>query len=382
MPAADILGNPKVLVTNPQIAVDISCLANNLRYTCGIISVVKNMEKITLSWFMKTLRPYTTQPRRAYQFLLGDFLGAMIGDDRYFVESTSSSRIMNGEYDVPYEAREKFIRLPKEERKGNSDSFFAEFLNGALIDTLIEKIKTAIKDSEVSEAFKKEIGEERNSEVVLSRVSELVMVTDNREKLEKILYQNGNNSLKVISGDIIALSFNKKLATTERISVIPVDSEFTMKVGFEGNRPAISKDTIHGKWLLRMEKLGYDGKRIGRRIRYADSPYVGKIGKTSIGLTEFYLVPLSRLDERGKAVSDKDDVKNVLSAIRDEYDVMGQGRPLYIPLLGTGRSRSGLTLLESIEAMKDAFLSQNRKLNGNVIIVVYSKDSDKIREEI
>ena len=331
---------------------------------------------------MKTLRPYTTQPRRAYQFLLGDFLGAMIGDYRYFVESTSSSRIMNGEYDVPYEAREKFIRLLEEERKSNSDSFFSKTLNEAVTDALIEKIKDTVRNSETTGAFKEGIEREGDPKIVLSRVSELVMVTDNREKFEKILYQSGDNSLKAISGDIIALSFNRKLATTERISVIPVDGEFTMKVGFEGNRSAISKDTIHGKWLLRMEKLGYDGKRIGRKIRYADSPYVGRIGKINIGLTEFYLVPVSRLDERGKAVSDKEDVINALSAIRDEYDVMGQGRPLYIPLLGTGRSRSGLAPLGSVEAIKVAFLSEGRKLNGNVVIIVYSKDLDKIREEI
>ena len=67
---------------------------------------VTTMNSITISWLMKTVRPYSNNPNKAFQNMLGDKFDNLTESKIYFVESTSSSRIMTNEYDVPYSIRE------------------------------------------------------------------------------------------------------------------------------------------------------------------------------------------------------------------------------------------------------------------------------------
>lgn len=82
------------------------------------------MNSITISWLMKTIRPYSNNPNKAFQNMLGDMFGNLTENKINFVESTSSSRIMNNEYDVPYSIREGIADIDERILIGRLVSYF------------------------------------------------------------------------------------------------------------------------------------------------------------------------------------------------------------------------------------------------------------------
>ena len=329
------------------------------------------MRRLTLSWLTKTIRPYTKKPSGAYQFLLCDLCSCFVAPS-FFVESTASSRIMNNEYDVPQQLRDAFIQRSENEIYEMAGSFLQKHVEASRLDRLVVSLKEAVEDSDISASTKASILGESDAAAVFGEIAKIVALSDNRVSISKVLLQSGDSEIRLISGDLIALGLNKKFATSGRIVVIPVDEDFTMKLG-----EAISKDSIHGKWMLRMHKAGVSERGLKKRIRYAENAGLPKIGKVSYGETEFYLVPVSRLGERNRAESSPEMLNGALDAVVREYDVAGQGIPLYIPLMGTGRSRNRLSLKESIDLITKKFMGSASGLHGIVNIVVYSKDKDK-----
>ena len=329
------------------------------------------MLKLTLSWLIKTIRPYSNDPKLAYQFLLSDLCSCFVSPS-FFVESTASSRIMNNEYDVPQRLRDTFIKRSESEVSEMAGLFLQRHMEASRLDQLIASLKGAVRDSAISSSVKALILSESDASVVFGQIVKIAALSDNRVSINKVLYQNGDSEIRLISGDLIALGLNKKLVTGGRIVVIPVDEDFTMKLG-----EAISKDSIHGKWISRMQKDGVSARAIKKRIKYAENAGLPKIGKISYGETEFYLAPVSKLGERNRAESSLEMLDGALDAVVREYDVSGQGNPLYIPLMGTGRSRNRLSMKASIDLIAKKFMGFASGLHGIVNIVVYSKDKDK-----
>lgn len=336
------------------------------------------MGNITLFWYIKTIRKYSKNCRESYQSILNKFFEIIFCDDKqtHYVESTTSSRIMNGEYDVPREVREKYNSESDEKKKKISDLFVKQMIDSSSMDRLIHEVKEKVSLSEISGQTKEMILNEKDSLKLLSFVLSIAIISSNKITLDKNLYKDNNGSIDLISGDLIALGFNKKLATTERIVVIPVDDKFTMAFQNDEGEDIISKDTIHGKWLLRMNKLGIEKPK----IKYYKATANVKIGKTKVGKTEFYLLPVSSLKERNKAESGREMIMNALSALASEYNISGQGIPMYVPLIGTGRSRAHLSLNESISMIKGIFLGYKDGFFGDVNIVVHPKNINELEE--
>ena len=171
------------------------------------------------------------------------------------------------------------------------------------------------------------------------------------------------------------MSLNKKEAISFKISVIPVDSKFTMSLSSKGDSaPLIAKDSLHGKFIVRLNKGGRSKSKLNSKIVFIETDNGLKIGKTTIKKTEFWLVPISTLDKRNRAISSIDDINKAIDAILDEYDVSGQGESIYIPLLGTGRARVFQNYLESLNFLKTKIIERAGRLNGEITIVVYKKD--------
>ena len=59
------------------------------------------------------------------------------------------------------------------------------------------------------------------------------------------------------------------------------------------------------------------------------------------------------------------------------YDKFGQGAPMYIPLMGTKKSRADITHEQSLRLIKSCILNRN-KIIGDFNIVVYNGDKDKV----
>ena len=336
------------------------------------------MGSITLSWYIKTIRKHSKNCRESYQNIINELFEVIFYDDEkiHFVESTTSSRIMNGEYDVPKDVRKKYNGESEENKRKISDAFIGQKIDLSSMDMLIHEVKEKISLSTVSEQTKDMILNETDSLKVLSYVLSIVIISSNRIVLDKNLYKDNNGSIDLIGGDLIALGFNKKLATSERIVVIPVDDRFTMIFQNEEGEDVISKDTLHGKWLMRMNKLGIAKPKI-KYIKASDN---ARIGKIKVAKTEFYLLPVSSLKERNKAESGQETITSALNALALEYNISGQGIPMYVPLIGTGRSRAHLSLNESLSLIKGIFLGNKDGFFGNVKIVVYSKNIDELEE--
>lgn len=170
------------------------------------------MNFITLSWYIETVREYSKNRGKSYQKILGDLFEIITHNGKeYPVESATSSRIMNGEYDVPYEIREAYNGQSEESKKNISDEFIEKTIDSASMDGLVAKIKERISLSDISEQTKNTVLDEKNPLIVLSFALSRAIISSNRKTLNKNLYKDNNASIDLISGDLIAIGFNKKL---------------------------------------------------------------------------------------------------------------------------------------------------------------------------
>lgn len=333
------------------------------------------MEKITISWLMKTIRPFANNPREAYQFMLNDMFRKLTNDKDYFVESTSSSRIMTNEYDVPYSIRRSVANIEKSDLVNRLDSYFKDKLNSSLVSQLKEKMKSEIDASPLSNDFKASLSSCKNDYEYIDKVALCAIYTDNRKRYERVIIDNNKFYVDIISGDLISMSLNKKLCKSFKISVIPVDDNFTMKLDSKGeDSPLISKDSLHGKFIDRMNRLGYTSNKIKTNTKRINKGDNFEIGKFAYGQTEFWFLPISHLGKRNKAESSMDTIIKAMNAVIDEYDIAGQGYPLYMPVLGTGRSRVFKSNEEAIRFITQKISTKSSFLSGTMHIVIYKKE--------
>lgn len=104
----------------------------------------------------------------------------------------------------------------------------------------------------------------------------------------------------------------------------------------------------------------------------ADCYEIGTTAVIDIDIAVFYLVAIASFDEWNNAKSTKDEIKKAIIELLKIYDKLGQGYPMYIPLLGTGRSRAGLSYQESFELIKQTLVENKNRIQGHIKIVVVS----------
>lgn len=215
---------------------------------------------------------------------------------------------------------------------------------------------------------------------------------------EKIIWEQGTGRISVIYGDIIKKAFprlNKK--KDERIIVIPVNTCFDTIIG----NGLVSPKTIHGAWVQHMNIHGCDTDSLNEKIKQALSSQgihcnkvLSKITKPignrneypqgSIAVLDeksgvvFYLLALSEFDKNLNAQCAKDEFVQCIQNLITFYNQHGQGAPLYIPLMGTGLSRAGLSHEESLNVISNLLKLNGDQIHGEVNIVVFEKDMDKV----
>ncbi len=310
--------------------------------------------------------------------LMSDFISCLTSGMFFFVETTSSSRIMNGIYDVPEGVRSLFNEASEETRMENIKKFYLQFIDPAKSEKLSKALYDLILSSDVSSEIKAGISQKDDPIDLLRKASLIAIREDNRVDFKKTIWNEGDNEINVISGDIISIGFSKKEVCGERIVVIPVDVDFTMKTSSSTANPLIAKDSLHGKWLLRMKQQGITPRKIKNRMKFVGPEGVGRIGVIKRDLTIFYLVALSELTDRKQAHATDENVSLCLDYILAEYDISGQGSPLFLPLMGTGRSRAGLTVSQSLSLIEEKLLGSISKVHGEMNVVVYRKDIGKL----
>lgn len=222
-------------------------------------------------------------------------------------------------------------------------------------------------------------------------------------KRKRLLWTTGDGRVTVCYSDIMKLSFPKK-KTVKKTVVIPVNTCFDTIVDENislYDKPLVSPTTVHGLWIKNMVKHGFNindidiaidksislrginpvkelsrqEKKRGKLKCYENGTIAIVEGKNNV---EFFLLALSEFDENNKAQSSKDEVIKSLRSLLEFYDVNGQGYQMYITLMGTGRSRAGLTHHDSLQTITSLFSLYSEKIHGDINIVIYKKDRDKV----
>ena len=214
------------------------------------------------------------------------------------------------------------------------------------------------------------------------------------------IWKKGKNTVTACYGDLLKYAFDNRF-TESRIIVIPVNDTFDTIVEEPGENiknPLISPKTLHGMWVRKycsyfkidpsllneriqnsLKKHDFVGTNIkrdrGNGIRYS-------LGDVAIldgpNQSIFYLLAISSFDEKNNARIGKKELRNCIEDLLEFYDQTGQSIPIYIPLMGTGSSRAGLSHEDSLKIIKSCVLTSQEKINGSVNIVVYNGDKNKV----
>lgn len=356
---------------------------------------------LTLSSYIKTLKKYANN----ISISDDEFFRAVFGyiteklnirnknDKNEYYDFTKSriSGILTQKEDVPsairtavshYSAKKKVIEV--------FPDFLEDYMNPSKIEAVVEEIKTLIQtDYSFSKKVSSDICRLDNNEFLATAFIEAVKSNNLREQKEKELWHQGNNSIKLISGNLIKIAFENDLSE-RRIVVIPVNTAFDTQLSTNAEEdlfPLVSEKTIHGQWLTRIlqkiEKEELD-QRIQKHLNASGAAPIGtsqgvggKANKYPIGTTAaiqdqntiYYLLAISDFDNKNVARSSRELIKNAVEKLLDYYDELGLGYEIYIPLLGTGKSRAHLKPKEAMQLIKDTFVEHQEKINGRIYIV-------------
>ncbi len=218
------------------------------------------------------------------------------------------------------------------------------------------------------------------------------------------IWARGKNKVCAFYGDIFKMAFSS-IHKNKGVYVIPVNDTFDTIVDEPSEKiknPLVSPNTLHGKWIEKFindEDISIDelDERIADNLSLngylpikqlnRDKKSRGKLEVYSIGTVchltsskgiNFYLLVISSFDENNNAQSNKKKIRDAMDYLIDYYDSKGQGEPIYIPLMGTGSSRASMNHKQSLSIIKSSILTNEKSLNGELNIVVYDGDRDKV----
>ena len=167
----------------------------------------------------------------------------------------------------------------------------------------------------------------------------------------------------------------------------------------EGNvYPVVSENTIHGQWLIRLIESGEQKEQIDVRIaeslRYTGfNPMkeskiehrkkvcypIGSVAIIETGNAVYFLVAIAEFDDFNNARSSADDIDSAITSLLNVYDRLGMGYDLYIPLMGTGLSRAGLSSQEAYDLLTKSLMKNRSKIRGHIHLILRFEDRCDIK---
>ena len=357
---------------------------------------------LTLSVFLKTIKKYANNISVSDEDFVREFFDYFIDGldiknkkgNLYYFEKSMISELMGQKQDVPavirgavchYNANHKIPSLMQD--------FMDNQMNHSRIESMLAELKNIINsDSTISQSAKETICNMGDIECISNIFVEAIKAPNTVLKEKRVLWQSGDSSLNVLLADIIRISFGD--SKNKKIVVIPVNTTFETKLSSNAEEeiyPLVSENTIHGKWLANI--LQFVSKEdLDKRIE----GYLSKIGTEPIGEcvcpggksilysigdtviiqhndTIFYLLAISDFDEKNKAHSSAELIEKSIERLLEYYDDVGQGYELYLPLLGTGKSRAQLSSKASCDMIKNTVMKNSNIVNGIINIVVLEK---------
>ena len=226
-------------------------------------------------------------------------------------------------------------------------------------------------------------------------------------KKQKVIWQSASGRIIVRYGDILQESFNLKNRSTQ-LYVIPVNSAFDTIVDSDISKhidPLVSPNSLHGRWI---KKMIDNGKRIedidraiqsdlNRQAKEVKKVYTSEEKKRGNKVSyelgtiatvkgqahnTFLLLALTDFDKNNNAHVSVDDYERVIKALLDFYEHRGQGHELIIPLMGTNFANAGLNHEDSLRTITSIFRLRGNKIRGDVNIVIFKGDKDKVSIDV
>lgn len=224
-------------------------------------------------------------------------------------------------------------------------------------------------------------------------ISLIVYLCVNKNKI----WSFNNRNCIVRYGDLFKIAKKKK----QKIIVIPVNDTFETIYDekSEGiDKPLVDVNTVHGKWLKHLYEIedmlpkdvddriqndlqlrNYNYSIVKKERGNTKSFPNGTIAVFEHKSTAYYLLSISKFDENNKATSNKDTIISAIESLLQFYDINGQSKTIYVPLIGTGKSRANLSTFQSLDILKNEItLFNSDKATGNFNIVIYSKDESDV----
>ena len=231
----------------------------------------------------------------------------------------------------------------------------------------------------------------------------MAIKSDNRALNQKnIIWQRGINNVSVIEGDLFKYGFENR-KKQKNIIVIPVNTSFDTHITKNTEKeqfPLVSDTTLHGKWLQRFLHSGNSTDDLDKRIEESlynqglsltkksttksGKQYSYPVGTTAIIENQnaiYYLLAISSFSDCNVAKSSKEKIKTALRELLKLYNKHGQGYPLYLPLIGTGRSRAGLDFQESYDLIITVLQENLDYIQGEITIVIQPSIIHQINTE-
>lgn len=216
------------------------------------------------------------------------------------------------------------------------------------------------------------------------------------------IWERGQAKLCVKYGDILSIGKKRRFfrcSTRNKLIVIPVNSHFdTIVEDSTVPNPLVSVKTIHGKWLKLYEaeknmspaeiqnaiyefldakgiQFQTDSNKRGSQRKYPTGTCAIMNGTNNVN---YVLWALSDFNQVNVAHATKESVISSLVLLLDFVNTQSQGDECYIPLVGTGMSRTSLSHKESLHTILSTIDLYREKLVGIVNVVIYNGDKSKV----
>lgn len=333
------------------------------------------------------MKAHTLNPAKSDEKFLEELLDGYVQAARirardgseFHLNKARTSKLLGGKANVPEALLAGTELFGIEDATADKmDAYVQDFIGPDAEEPLIEEV-LALATDDVSRARLQEIATDLPK--FLARALLMSLRGPNIAINEGTLWSRGTGALAWKESDIFSVASR---GTGQAIVVIPVNTGFDIHVTRkkEGvTSPLISSRSLHGKWVEKMGMAGASETELAARILSdldargvssdSSGQYpIGTIAVVERGRVAYYLLALSRFDEGNRAQTGGEDVRAALAALVNFYDRNGQGDDIYLPLVGTGLSRAGLTYRQSYDLIFNAFAEPSSHLAGRATIVI------------
>ena len=325
---------------------------------------------MNLAGYVKCLKRYALNKKISDEEFLNAVLKPYIDagevDNKYKEEihfdKSRTSLILNRRDDVPTALRQALNAnniYPWTEE--NFKDFINEYLEPNSIEAAVKEISEMVEADQFIIDRSSLVGKMSDAHVFLADVMiECIKLKNDGFDPEGELLRNGAYCLKIVYKDIF------KFHTQ-------VTRKYEKRLLNE-----VAAASVHGQFLTRWEKSGEDIDCLQQRIRESlkvDSNECGRYPLGAIATIEndstiFYLIAISDFDENNNAHSTKEEIIHCIDELSIFYDRYGDGHDIFIPLLGTGKSRAAVSLQESYDILVACYKKNPTRIQGNIYIVI------------